>query len=99
MKFRDFLRRLIGGRSYSDRLVIFRNWKRHSIRNSASQGFVYRPNIGNEQVQKIVDEQVKKYNQEGVPQGDYKAYQLLIHGWRMDVLQEQREIASKNRWK
>jgi SRSO17 transposase len=99
MKFKEFLRRIIGGRSHSNRLAIFRRWKRYSVRNSANNDYYYPRNITDDEIEKIVFETVEKHTKGHISEPEYKSLAFFISGWRNDVQQQQRKDAAKKRWK
>jgi maltodextrin utilization protein YvdJ len=97
LKFRVFLRLAIGGRSYGDRLHIFRKY------HNAYLQTVIQPNPGEdystaESREKVTDSRIAFYNANGVIETAYRLHFNNIRSWRAFTQRQQRKDAINTRW-
>src|ERR1035441_1592102 len=97
LKFRVFLRLAIGGRSYGDRLHIFRKY------HNAYLQTVIQPNPGEEYStaesrEKVTDSRIAFYNQNGLIESAYRLHFNNIRSWRGFTNRQQRKNAINSRW-
>jgi maltodextrin utilization protein YvdJ len=97
LKFRVFLRLAIGGRSYGDRLHIFRKY------HNAYLQTVIQPNPGEdystaESREKVTDSRIAFYNQNGLIESAYRLHFNNIRSWRGFTNRQQRKNAINSRW-
>jgi hypothetical protein len=101
LKFKVFLRLIIGGRLHSERLHIFRNFwcamlkKHYELGSYAGFGD---DNTTNEGRQNMTANMVEKYNRDGVDELNFNRFKADITCWRNRNRIEQRRNAAKCRW-
>ena len=100
MKFREFLRRMFGGRLHDERLHLFRKY----LFDSTKVSEYYRGGHGSHQAlidaaSKTTDELIGKYNREGITEPNwYITLRGDISRWRKANRIFQRQQANKSRW-
>lgn len=91
MKFKECLRRIIGGRSFGNRLHLFRQfWSAKLNESSEYQTEAARLDE--------VSEQISYYNLHQVSAGAYADIARGFHAWRKERDRQQRVNAIKSRW-
>jgi hypothetical protein len=97
MQFRVFLRLAIGGRSYGDRLHIFRLYHNAYLQTGIqpNQGEDYSTHEGR---QKTTDARIAFYNLNGVIESAYHLHFNNIRSWREFTQRQQRKDALNSRW-
>jgi len=101
MKFKEFLRRAIGGRLHGDRLHIFRKYWCAMLEVYAELGSG--PSLGNDNRTdegrlKKTNDVIEKFTREGVDEIFFKSNQRAIAAWRSENRIQQRRNAAKKRW-
>jgi hypothetical protein len=91
MKLKEFLRRLIGGRSYGNRLALFRRYWRYvsalSVRKKSDA-----------EIEKSLHAILEEFSAEGVDEVSYDYHSKVFPNWRKMMLRDQRRNAAKSRW-
>ena len=101
MKFKEFLRRTIGGRLHSDRLHIFRKYWCAMLEIYAELGSSPSPENDNRTDEgrlKMTNDAIEKFAREGVDEIFFKSHQRAIAAWRSENRIQQRRNAAKKRW-
>jgi hypothetical protein len=101
MKFKEFLRRTIGGRLRGDRLHIFRKYWCAMLgiyADLGSEAALGDDNKTDEGRQKMTDKIIEKFSREGIDEIFFKSHQRSIAAWRSENRIQQRRNAAKKRW-
>ena len=99
MKFREFLRRMFGGRLHADRLRLYRKFVFQEMRHEAMlQGI--RPPAAQEAAAEVMrDELIAKLSCEGITDPSWYFHtNERIHFWRKSNRLQQRRAANEKRW-
>jgi hypothetical protein len=100
MKFKECLRRVIGGRLHGNRLHIFRNY--WSVQLKKYEAMDYAESVGiktDEGRLNMANEMIEKYTREGVGRDSFNQLLNGIPKWRKENQIQQRRDAAKKRWK
>lgn len=93
MKFKEFLRRAIGGRLYADRLHIFRRyWDTVLLKTLTTK------DMTDDNRSIVTDATVTMLIQNGVDSGFYRRNTEGIKAWRQENQRQQRIDAANKRW-
>lgn len=102
MKFKEFLRRMFGGRLHADRL---RSYRRYLFEKCELEIFnqdtqrVHSPESRNAAAEKMRDDLIAKYSHEGIIDIRwYIAAEEAIKRWKHHIRLRQRRDANKSRW-
>jgi hypothetical protein len=98
MKFKEFLRRTIGGRLHGDRLHTFRKYWRHALKVYADLQPVPPERKTMEFFETETDKHIAEFNLEGVDERFFKHHKREIAAWRSENRIQQRRNAAKKRW-
>ena len=100
MKFRQFLRRMFGGRLHSERLHLYRKYLYQSFQVSEFFGGGHVSEASRlATAEKKTDELIAKQSAEGMSNPDwYFTLQQDIKRWRLLNRLDQRKKANKSRW-
>jgi hypothetical protein len=99
MKFKECLRRVIGGRSYGYNLPIFKAFWRHLLKSSAIQNGYAAWEYSDEIIESRTLAFIERLKTEGVDQGWFKTFEAQIPVWRKEHrIKPQRKDAAIMRW-
>jgi hypothetical protein len=99
MKFKECLRRVIGGRSYGYNLPIFKAFWRNLLKSSATQNGYPAWEQSDEFVETRTLEFIESLKTKGVDQGWFKTFAAQIPDWRQaHRINPQRKDAAIWRW-
>jgi hypothetical protein len=98
LKFKVFLRLAIGGRSYGDRLRIFRKYWCYMLKIYADLEHVPPERKTAEFFEAEANKVIAKHQLEGVDEWFLKTHSRAIAAWRSENRIQQRRNAAKKRW-
>ena len=98
MKFKEFLRRVIGGRLHGDRLHIFRKYCYELVIATENIGHIPPEEKTEDHRLKKVSEAVERFTRDGVDQVRFYHFSTSIPAWRQGNRIEQRRNAANKRW-
>jgi hypothetical protein len=98
MKFKDFLRRVIGGRTEGERLAIFRKFKRHDIKTGMGSNSRYPQIIPEGEIENVISSEIQEYYKTGISQHLYEKFPYMLWFWRISAFCRQRRAAAKSSW-
>jgi len=98
MKFKEFLRRVIGGRLHGDRLHIFRTYFFEVIKAYEGVGYTPPEEKTDEGRLKKVNAVIERFARDGVDQMWFNNLSARIPAWRKEKRIQQRRNAANIRW-